>query len=66
MTDTDLPKKELLLVKEVAEYLRVSRRQVYKLIEFGCLPAEKYGRGYRVPRRELVVFRLNSKYDPLS
>jgi excisionase family DNA binding protein len=66
MTDTELPKKELLLVKEVAEYLRVSRRKVYKLIEFGCLPAEKYGRGYRVPRRGLVVFRLNSKYDPLS
>lgn len=43
----------LLDVPEVAEYLRISRSSVYKLIERQQIPAIRIGRLLRVRRKEL-------------
>jgi len=43
----------LLDVAEVADYLRISRSMVYKLIENGRIPAIRLGRLLRVSKSEL-------------
>ena len=47
---------ELLTVKEVAEYLRVSRTQVRRLIRSGQLNGMMIGREYRISLASLAEF----------
>lgn len=47
---------ELLTVKEVAEYLKVSRTQVRRLIRSGQLQAMTIGREYRISLASLAEF----------
>lgn len=44
--------EELLTVKEVAQYLRVSIRQVYRLIDDG-LPSFKVGKYHRFRKEDI-------------
>lgn len=44
---------ELLTLREVAEYLRVSTRTAYQLARDGAIPAVRVGGQWRVPRAEL-------------
>lgn len=46
----------LMDVREVAEFLRVSKSMVYKLAETGCLPAVRIGRLVRFTRRDVDSF----------
>jgi excisionase family DNA binding protein len=50
-----------LTVNEVAQFLRVSKMTVYRLIKSGDLPAVQIGRGYRV-REEDVHRYLDARY----
>ncbi len=45
-----LPKKELLRPDEVADYLRVKRRTIYRWIEAGKIEAVKTNGLLRIPR----------------
>lgn len=45
------PEPIMLRPREVAELLRLSRSEVYRLIERGTIPAVRIGRSVRVPRR---------------
>lgn len=47
---------ELLTVKEVAEFLKVSRTQVRRLIRSGNLRAMMVGREYRISLESLAEF----------
>jgi len=47
---TGLPKKELLRPDEVADYLRVKRRTIYRWIEAGKIEAVKTNGLLRIPR----------------
>lgn len=47
---------ELLTVKEVAAFLKVSRTQVRRMIESGDLKAIKVGREYRISLESLAEF----------
>ena len=47
---------ELLTVKEVAEYLRISRTQVRRLIRSGQLKGMMIGREYRISLASLAEF----------
>ena len=47
---------ELLTVKEVAQYLRVSRTQVRRLIHSGQLKGMMIGREYRISLASLAEF----------
>jgi excisionase family DNA binding protein len=45
--------KELMNVKEVTEYLRLSRATLYRLLEKKEIPCYKVGRGIRFKREEV-------------
>ena len=61
---TDLPKKPLLRVDEVASYFDVTEKTIYLWIDHGLLAAEKYKRVIRVTRESIAQFRLASKMNP--
>lgn len=44
---------EICTIAEVAEYLKISRKSVYKLVRSGDLPAFKAGKHWRVLGSEL-------------
>ena len=44
---------EILTVREVAEYLKLSRTTVWRWCNEGKLPAFKVGRGWRIHRSEV-------------
>ena len=44
----------LMTIPEAADFLRLSRGMIYKLMEQGRLPFVKLGRTRRVPRRAVV------------
>jgi len=57
-------KDKLLIIKEVAEYLRVSERSVLRYIEAGRLEASKVG-WWRVKQSDLDKFlKENSNLNP--
>ena len=45
--------EEILTLDEVAEYLKIPKKTVYKMSRSGDLPAFKAGKHWRVPRAEL-------------
>ena len=45
---------ELLTVKEVAAYLRVSRVTVWRWCQQGVIPAFQIGRNWRIRREDLL------------
>jgi len=45
--------KKFLTVKEVANFLGISRVAVFKKIKKGQIKAEKIGRNFAVPKKEL-------------
>jgi excisionase family DNA binding protein len=45
---------ELLTVKEVAEYLRVSRVTAWRWCQQGIIPAFRIGRNWRIRREDLL------------
>jgi excisionase family DNA binding protein len=46
----ELPNKTLLRPDEVAEILRITKRQVYNLLKKGAIPSIKIGKFIRVRR----------------
>lgn len=50
----DLP--DVLMVGEVAKYLRLSTRMIYRLIEEGTLKASRHGRAVRILKVELETY----------
>lgn len=48
---------DLLTVKEVAHYLRISRVTAWRWCQQGMIPAFRIGRTWRIPRDELLELR---------
>ncbi len=46
----------LLMVREVAELMRVSNMTVYRLIKAGDLPALRVGKNFRIRRSDVEVY----------
>lgn len=54
-------------VGALAEYWVVSRKQIYKQIDAGTLPAIRLGpRLYRIPTEQARAFEQLARLDPLS
>jgi len=53
--------KEILDLKEVAEYLRLNKRTVYNLVRKGEIPGTKIGRQWRVKKDSLDDLFRNPK-----
>jgi excisionase family DNA binding protein len=45
--------QNLVTVREAADFLRISARTVYRLIESGQMGAVRIGKQWRIPRSEL-------------
>jgi excisionase family DNA binding protein len=45
--------RHFLTVRELAAYLRVSRRKAYELVANGEVPSIRVGSSLRIPREEL-------------
>lgn len=54
---------ELLTVREVAAYLRVSRVTAWRWCQQGIIPAFRIGRNWRVCRNELLKLQESSGAD---
>lgn len=54
-----IEEKELLTVREVADYLRVSRVTVWRWCQRGFIPAFRLGRSWRVRSCDLTTFEEN-------
>ncbi|WP_428667634.1 helix-turn-helix domain-containing protein [Reyranella sp.] len=54
-----LPK--LLTIKQVADYIQFSTRQVRRWIASGALKAHQYGRSWRIAENDLALFLASSK-----
>ena len=50
----DMRENELLTVKEVATFLRVSRVTVWRWCQRGIIPASRLGRNWRIRRDDLL------------
>ena len=46
----------MLTVKETATFLKLNPITIYDYIRIGSLPAVKFGRYYRIVKRDLVQF----------
>jgi excisionase family DNA binding protein len=57
---------EILTVKEVALYLRVSRVTVWRWCQNGILPARRIGRSWRINRDDLLQLLERPVSDPLD
>jgi len=47
---------DVLTADEAADYLRVSRKTLYRLVSAGKIPGQKVGRSWRFRRADLVAF----------
>jgi excisionase family DNA binding protein len=56
MSLDQLKRLEFLTVAEIAEYLKVSKMTVYRLVEARHLRAVRVGRSYRIPAQALMAY----------
>lgn len=63
-TDGKALSSELLTVKEVADYLRVSRVTAWRWCQQGVIPAFRIGRNWRIRREDLLDLERVSAYSP--
>lgn len=59
-------KKEILTVREVADYLRVSRVTVWRWCQEGTIPASRIGRNWRIRRDDLIQLLDDGRSPNLS
>lgn len=58
MADTDV-----MTVRDVAEYLKVKERTIYRLVAKGGIPAFKVGGSWRFRRAEIEEWIARSRQD---
>ena len=59
MTEAPISVKEpadILTIKEAAEFLRIERKLLYKLIDTGEISAKRVGKAWRISRETLVAY----------
>ncbi len=47
--------EEMMTPEEVADWLRVTTKTIYRWLEEGDLPALRVGRTYRIPKPEVLA-----------
>lgn len=53
MDNEDANQPQILTAQEAADYLRITKDTLYKLIKEGSIPAARVGRQYRIHRAHL-------------
>jgi excisionase family DNA binding protein len=57
---------EILTAQEAADFLKISTKLLYKLINAGELPAKKIGNGFRLKKSVLLAYMNEDVFDTLS
>lgn len=57
---------EILLVEEVAEYLRVNKQTIYNLLRQGQLPAKKIGGQWRFHKKAIDEYLVAQTTVPAA
>ena len=57
---------EILLVEEVAEYLRVNKQTIYNLLRQGQLPAKKIGGQWRFHKQAIDDYLITQDTIPAA
>jgi excisionase family DNA binding protein len=60
---TQSPKTDILTIKEVAEYLKVTERTIYRLAAAKKIPAFKVGGSWRFSRSGIDVWIKNQSRE---
>ncbi|MGI8457840.1 MAG: helix-turn-helix domain-containing protein [Propionibacteriaceae bacterium] len=60
---TSITDMKLFTVAEVAQFMRVSKMSVYRLIHAGDLEAVRFGRSFRVPEKAAHTYLRESFYE---
>jgi excisionase family DNA binding protein len=47
---------DILTIKEAAEFLRIERKLLYKLIDTGEISAKRVGKAWRISRETIVAY----------
>lgn len=55
-SESTLPAITWLKVEEVADYFRINKMSVYRMIESGTLAAVQIGRSYRIDQRAVEAY----------
>jgi excisionase family DNA binding protein len=58
------PETRFSTVPEIANFLRVSKMTVYRLIQGGDLPSYQFGRQFRVPTQAVWDYMRGNKVNP--
>ncbi|HAT1700372.1 TPA: helix-turn-helix domain-containing protein [Legionella pneumophila] len=56
-------KSEVMTIKEVAEFLKVNERTIYRLATKGEIPAFKVGTSWRIETKELNIWIESQKIN---
>lgn len=63
MDNGSITEVKLLTVAEVAQFMRLSKMSVYRLIHSGELEAVRFGRSFRVPEKAAHTYLRDSYYE---
>ncbi|MBN1827446.1 MAG: helix-turn-helix domain-containing protein [Candidatus Eisenbacteria bacterium] len=58
--------REILTAEQVADYLRLSRKSVYRLARAGVLPAKKIMNQWRFERSQLNEWMREKENEPVN
>jgi len=61
MPENNIWSNEVLTVREIADYLRVSRVTIWRWCQQGTLPAFQVGRNWRIRREDFLTFEASLK-----
>ena len=56
---------EILTAQGAAQFLKISTKLLYKLINTGEIPAKKIGNGFRIRKATLEAY-MNNSFDTLT
>lgn len=57
---------EMITVREIAKYLRVSLPSAYKLVNAGSIPHVKVGTRYIIPREAFLIWLENNTFGGIA
>ena len=50
---------DVMTVAELAEFLRVDKATVYKMLQEGVIPSRRLGTAYRISKKAVIEFMTN-------
>ena len=55
--------KDMMIVKDMAQALRICKNKAYDLVKLGIIPSLKNGRRYLIPKQYVIDYLLSQRYN---